>query len=137
MSEIGMSSYLLLKFSMLRRYRKLQEDMPLISGEDRGRYFGKRVFYIKTNVIYLPLSPSIFLYLPFISVAFLQRHIPVAFVLAICSPVFHLCVLCAALSYKGGFVLFRLLRLMADARQEVDDGNTVLFGRSCLLFQAV
>jgi hypothetical protein len=42
---------------MLRRYRKLQEDMPLLSGEDRGRYFGKRVFYIKTNVIYLPLSP--------------------------------------------------------------------------------
>ena len=41
---------------MLRRYRKLQEDMPLLSGEDRGRYFGKRVFYIKTNVIYLPLS---------------------------------------------------------------------------------
>ena len=48
---------------MLRRYTKLQEDMPLLSGEDRGRYFGKRVFYIKTNVIYLPLSSSIFLYL--------------------------------------------------------------------------
>ena len=108
--KIGTSSYLLFNFSMLRRYRKLQEDMPLLSGEDRGRYFGKRVFYIKTNVIYLPLSPSIFLYLPFISVAFLQQHIPVAFVLAICSPVFHLCVLCAALSYKGGFVRFPLLR---------------------------
>ena len=64
MSEIGMSSYLLLKYSMLRRYRKLQEDMPLLSGEDRGRYFGKRVFCIKTNVIYLPpsiSSPSLYL----------------------------------------------------------------------------
>ncbi len=38
MSEIGMSSYLLLKFSMLRRYRELKVDMPLLSGEDRGRY---------------------------------------------------------------------------------------------------
>ena len=56
---------------MLRRYRKLQEDMPLLSGEDRGRYFGKRVFYIKTNVIYLPLSSSIFLYLPLPSSTFL------------------------------------------------------------------
>ncbi|MEE1317317.1 MAG: hypothetical protein U0K35_08855 [Prevotella sp.] len=31
--------------------------MPLLSGEDRGRYFGKLVFCIKTNVIYLPLPP--------------------------------------------------------------------------------
>ena len=38
--------------------------MPLLSGEDRGRYFGKLVFCIKTNVIYLPLPPSIFIYLP-------------------------------------------------------------------------
>ena len=29
-------------------------------GEDRGQYFGKRVFYIKTNVIYLLLSSSIY-----------------------------------------------------------------------------
>ncbi|MBP3573467.1 MAG: hypothetical protein J6J71_02545 [Prevotella sp.] len=43
---------------MLRRYRKIKEDMPLLSGEDRGRYFGKRVFCIKTNVIYLLLSSS-------------------------------------------------------------------------------
>ena len=43
---------------------KLKEDMPLLSGEDRGRYFGKLVFCIKTNVIYLPLLPSIFIYLP-------------------------------------------------------------------------
>ncbi|MBP3573466.1 MAG: hypothetical protein J6J71_02540 [Prevotella sp.] len=45
---------------MLRRYRKIKEDMPLLSGEDRGRYFGKRVFCIKTNVIYLLLSSSTF-----------------------------------------------------------------------------
>ena len=38
--------------------------MPLLSGEDRGRYFGKRVFCIKTNVIYLLLSSSTFIYLP-------------------------------------------------------------------------
>ena len=37
--------------------------LPLLSGEDRGRYFGKRVFCIKTNVIYLLLPPSIFIYL--------------------------------------------------------------------------
>ena len=43
---------------MLRRYRKIKEDMPLLSGEDRGRYFGKRGFCIKTNVIYLLLPPS-------------------------------------------------------------------------------
>ncbi|MBP3574698.1 MAG: hypothetical protein J6J71_08910 [Prevotella sp.] len=45
---------------MLRRYRKIKEDMPLLSGEDRRRYFGKRGFCIKTNVIYLPLPPSTF-----------------------------------------------------------------------------
>ena len=48
---------------MLRRYRKIKEDMPLLSGEDRGRYFGKRVFCIKTNVIYLLLSSSTSFYL--------------------------------------------------------------------------
>ncbi|MBP3574094.1 MAG: hypothetical protein J6J71_05785, partial [Prevotella sp.] len=48
---------------MLRRYMKLKEDMPLLSGEDRGRYFGKLVFCIKTNVIYLPLPPSTSFYL--------------------------------------------------------------------------
>ena len=48
---------------MLRRYRKIKEDMPLLSGEDRGRYFGKRGFCIKTNVIYLLLPPYISLYL--------------------------------------------------------------------------
>ena len=37
--------------------------MPLLSGEDRGQYFGKRVFCIKTNVIYLLLSSSTSLYL--------------------------------------------------------------------------
>ena len=42
---------------------KLKEDMPLLSVEDRGRYFGKLVFCIKTNVIYLPLPPSTSLYL--------------------------------------------------------------------------
>ena len=30
--------------------------LPLLSVEDRGRYFGKRVFCNKTNVIYLLLS---------------------------------------------------------------------------------
>ena len=49
---------------MLRRYRKIKEDMPLLSGEDRGRYFGKLVFCIKTNVIYLLLSPCSKNYLP-------------------------------------------------------------------------
>ena len=39
---------------------KLKEDMPLLSGEDRRRYFGKRGFCIKTNVIYLLLPPSIY-----------------------------------------------------------------------------
>ena len=48
---------------MLRRYRMIKEDMPLLSDEDRGRYFGKRGFCIKTNVIYLPLPPSTSLYL--------------------------------------------------------------------------
>ena len=45
---------------------KLKEDMPLLSGEDRGRYFGKRVVCIKTNVFYLPLSSftSFYLLLP-------------------------------------------------------------------------
>ena len=42
---------------MLRRYRKIKEDMSLLSGEDRGRYFGKRGGCIKTNVIYLLLPP--------------------------------------------------------------------------------
>ncbi|MBP3574240.1 MAG: hypothetical protein J6J71_06575 [Prevotella sp.] len=47
----------------MRRYRKIKEDMPLLSGEDRGRYFGKRGFCIKTNVIYLLLSSSTSFYL--------------------------------------------------------------------------
>ena len=44
-------------------FKKIKEDMPLISGEDRGQYYGKLVFCIKTNVIYLLLSPFISLYL--------------------------------------------------------------------------
>ena len=48
---------------MLRRYGKIKEDMPLLSGEDRGQYYDKLVFCIKTNVIYLLLSPFISLYL--------------------------------------------------------------------------
>ena len=48
---------------MLRRYRKIKEDMSLLSGEDRGRYFGKRGLCIKTNVFYLPLSSSTSFYL--------------------------------------------------------------------------
>ena len=59
-----MSSISFYLLRMLRRYMKLKEDMPLLSGEDRGRYFGKLVFCIKTNVIYLPLSSSTSLYLP-------------------------------------------------------------------------
>ena len=55
------TSFYLLR--MLRRYRKIKEDMPLLSGEDRGRYFGKLVFCIKTIVIYLLLSPSTSFYL--------------------------------------------------------------------------
>ena len=54
------SFYLHLPPSMSRRYMKLKEDMPLLSGEDRGRYFGKRGVCIKTNVIYLLLPPFIF-----------------------------------------------------------------------------
>gem|GEM_PF-1828822 len=42
---------------------KLKEDMPLLSGEDRRRYFGKQGFCIKTNVIYLLLPPSTSFYL--------------------------------------------------------------------------
>jgi len=62
---MSFTSFYLLR--MLRRYRKIKEDMPLLSGEDRRRYFGKRVFCIKTNVFYLPLPPSTSIYLPFIS----------------------------------------------------------------------
>lgn len=51
---------------MLRRYRKLKEDMPLLGGEDRGRYSlccntaAKLMSFIS---FYLLLSPSIFFYL--------------------------------------------------------------------------
>ncbi|MEE1316343.1 MAG: hypothetical protein U0K35_03850, partial [Prevotella sp.] len=44
----------------LRRYRKIKEDMPLLSGEDRGRYFGKRGGLHQNKC---HLSPSIFIYL--------------------------------------------------------------------------
>ena len=48
---------------MLRRYRKIKEDMPLFSGEDRGQYSvcklsaAKPLSYIS---FYLHLSPSIY-----------------------------------------------------------------------------
>jgi hypothetical protein len=48
---------------MLRRYRKIKEDMPLFSGEDRGQYSGcyhsaaKLLSFIS---FYLHLSPSIY-----------------------------------------------------------------------------
>jgi hypothetical protein len=51
------------KFRMLRRYRKIKEDMPLFSGEDRGQYSvcklsaAKPLSYIS---FYLHLSPSIY-----------------------------------------------------------------------------
>ena len=51
---------------MLRRYRKIKEDMPLFSGEDRGQYSvcklsaAKPLSYIS---FYLHLSPSISFYL--------------------------------------------------------------------------
>ena len=51
------------KKKLRRRYMKLKEDMPLLSGEDRRRYFGKQGGCIKTNVIYLLLSSSTFFYL--------------------------------------------------------------------------
>ena len=50
------------KFRMLRRYRKIKVDMPLFSGEDRGRYSvcnryaAKLLSYIS---FYLHLLPSI------------------------------------------------------------------------------
>ncbi|MBP3573639.1 MAG: hypothetical protein J6J71_03410 [Prevotella sp.] len=61
----------------MRRYRKLQEDMPLLSGEDRGRYFGKRGGCIKTNVFYLPLSSStsFYLLLPLPPSIFIYLHV--------------------------------------------------------------
>ena len=51
---------------MLSSYRKIKEDMPLFSGEDRGRYSvcnfsaAKLLSFIS---FYLLLSPSIYLYL--------------------------------------------------------------------------
>ena len=48
---------------MLRRYRKLKEDMPLSAAKIEDNTLAKRVFCIKTNVIYLLLSSSISLYL--------------------------------------------------------------------------
>ena len=49
-----------------RRYMKLKEDMPLLSGEDRGRYFGKRgsVSRLMSFIsLYLHLPPFISFYL--------------------------------------------------------------------------
>ncbi|MBR7170753.1 MAG: hypothetical protein IKD19_00920, partial [Prevotella sp.] len=34
---------ILLKYHISRRYKKLKEDMPLFSDEDRRRYFGSRL----------------------------------------------------------------------------------------------
>ena len=48
---------------MSRRYRKIKEDMPLLSGEDRRRYFGKRGSASKQmsfTSFYLLLPPSIY-----------------------------------------------------------------------------
>ena len=53
----------LFKFRMLRRYREIKEDMPLVSGEDRGQYSVCNHSAASTYVLYLLLSSSISLYL--------------------------------------------------------------------------
>ena len=48
---------------MLRRYRKIKVDMPLFSGEDRGRYSASNRYTAKllsSISFYLHLSPSIY-----------------------------------------------------------------------------
>lgn len=45
---------------MSRRYRKLNEDMPLFSSEDRGRYLTAKL--VSSTSLYLHLPPSISLY---------------------------------------------------------------------------
>jgi hypothetical protein len=44
-------------------YHEVKGRYAAFSGEDRRRYFGKRVFCIKTNVFNLPLSSSTSFYL--------------------------------------------------------------------------
>ncbi len=48
---------------MLRRYKKLKEDMPLSAAKIEDDTLPADVFCSKTNVFYLPLSSSTFIYL--------------------------------------------------------------------------
>jgi len=61
----------ILRFIMSRRYKKIKEDMPLLSGEDRGRYFvcgcsaAKLLFafvhqHMSFIFFYLHISPYIY-----------------------------------------------------------------------------
>ena len=48
----------------MRIKKKIEEDMPLISGGDRRRYICQLQKLMSSIFFYLPLSSSIFLYLP-------------------------------------------------------------------------
>ena len=61
--RIEVTNVIKFKFRMLRRYRKIKVDMPLFSGEDRGRYSVCNHFAAKLLSFisfYLHLSPSIY-----------------------------------------------------------------------------
>ena len=48
---------------MIRRYRKIKGDMPLLAAEDRGQYqIMKNEVYDRRHIC--PLSSSVFRYLP-------------------------------------------------------------------------
>ena len=49
--------------SSVKKIYEVKGRYAAFSGEDRRRYFDKRVFCIKTNVFYLPLSSSTSFYL--------------------------------------------------------------------------
>ncbi len=48
---------------MIRRYKKLKEDMPLSAAKIEDDTLPADVFCSKTNVFYLPLSSFTFIYL--------------------------------------------------------------------------